>query len=273
MTFTPVKGRFAAWTAMSFRIFVTIRIRMMRPGFWQPQVFLAVRARVRKGSVSMLQEIRELLLDLFYPCQCPGCSRPVPGRVLLCPECRARLLQPRGFVPQGPLQLAVYRVFLYEGGIKSALHGAKFTGREDYLPRLAREMSAALQGRTGMPWQEEGILPPAVIPVPTDPGRRKKRGYDIPEEIFRPWAEKNQLPFLPVLRRIRPTQPQYGLTRTERRENLKGCFALKQGAALPQRAILADDICTSGSTLLEAARVLKRGGVSRVYGLVLAAVE
>lgn len=221
----------------------------------------------------MLQEIRELLLDLFYPCQCPGCSRPVPGRVLLCPECRARLLQPRGFVPQGPLQLAVYRVFLYEGGIKSALHGAKFTGREDYLPRLAREMSAVLQGRTGMPWQGEGILPPAVIPVPTDPGRRKKRGYDIPEEIFRPWAEKNQLPFLPVLRRIRPTQPQYGLTRTERRENLKGCFALKQGAALPQRAILADDICTSGSTLLEAARVLKRGGVSRVYGLVLAAVE
>ncbi|MCH3950660.1 MAG: ComF family protein [Acidaminococcus sp.] len=217
----------------------------------------------------MLQEIKELLLDLLYPCTCPGCGTPVPGRELLCEDCFRFVYAPHILVPELSWRFTAFKVFRYEGGIKTALHGAKFSGREEYLPRLAMALKKGMEPLKDLPWREENVLP-AVIPIPTDPKRRKARGYDIPEEIFRPWTVANGMNFMPVLERTRPTTPQYGLTRKEREENLKDCFAVKKGAALPRAVILVDDILTTGSTLESAARTLRRAGVKRIYALVLA---
>ena len=67
-----------------------------------------------------------------------------------------------------------------------------------------------------------------------------------------------------------PAKPQFNLSPAERKENIRGCFALAPEASMPDMVLLCDDICTTGATLEEAAKVLKQGGVKRVYGLALA---
>ena len=73
------------------------------------------------------------------------------------------------------------------------------------------------------------------------------------------------------LRRIRSTQPQTQLTSEERRKNVRRAFGIVEHATLKGRAVLLiDDVATTGSTLNECARALKKAGVKEVYGLVLA---
>jgi predicted amidophosphoribosyltransferase len=69
-----------------------------------------------------------------------------------------------------------------------------------------------------------------------------------------------------VLERSRETQSQIGLTRHQRRENLRGAFRVKDREKLSGREILlVDDVFTTGTTASECARVLRRAGAARVW--------
>ena len=221
----------------------------------------------------MLSTLFSLLSDLFYPHTCPGCGEGVPGSLALCDRCRDGVYHPRPFHPGSlgcPHLDGLFFLFDYAGAIQEALHKAKFEKREDLLPRLAREWQEGVdrEGRFG--WQLPAEVQLAVTAIPTDPARRKQRGYDVPEEIFRPWAQKRGYRWEALLRRVKATRPQFDLTPAQRKTNIKGCFDLDPQASLPDIVLLCDDICTTGATLEEAAKVLKQGGVKKVYGLALA---
>lgn len=221
----------------------------------------------------MVSTLFSLLSDLFYPHNCPGCGEPVPGPLALCDRCREGVYHPRPFHPDSlgcPHLDGLFFLFDYAGAIQEALHKTKFEKREDLLPRLAREWQAGVAREGRFAWQLPAEVDLGVTAIPTDPVRRKQRGYDVPEEIFRPWALKNGYRWAPLLQRIRPTRPQFSLTPAERKENIRGCFALAPEALMPDIVLLCDDICTTGATLEEAARVLKQGGAQKVYGLALA---
>jgi len=76
------------------------------------------------------------------------------------------------------------------------------------------------------------------------------------------------------LERVKKTKTQVGLTQTERQENIKDAFVLKKQVVLPfknqKQVFLVDDVSTSGATLREAAKVLKKAGVAKVWGITLA---
>ena len=158
----------------------------------------------------------------------------------------------------------------YAGAIQKALWMAKFRGREDLLPRLGEEWLQGLRREQKFAWEFPPGVGLSVTGIPTDPDRRKQRGYDLPEEIFRPWCREAGYRWESLLVRNRPTRSQYGLTPEERKKNLKGCFTLVRQENLPDIVLLCDDICTTGSTMEEGAKTLKQGGVARVYGLALA---
>ncbi len=221
----------------------------------------------------MVSALLSLLSDLFYPHACPGCGEGVPGMLALCGRCRAGVYHPRPFHPGSlgcPHLDGLFFLFDYAGAIQEALHKAKFDKREDLLPRLAREWQEGVEKEDRFSWQLPAEVQLAVTAIPTDPARRKQRGYDVPEEIFRPWARKSGYRWAALLQRVRSTRPQFDLTPAERKANIQGCFALAPEAVLPDIVLLCDDICTTGTTLEEAARVLKQGGVKKVYGLALA---
>jgi predicted amidophosphoribosyltransferase len=78
-----------------------------------------------------------------------------------------------------------------------------------------------------------------------------------------------------VLLRTKPTPPQVGLTREQRRENVAGAFALaedRKTRIAGSKVVLIDDVITSGATAGACARTLKRGGAARVDVLALALV-
>lgn len=143
------------------------------------------------------------------------------------------------------LSASGWAVFLfdYAGAIQEALHRAKFQKREDLLPRLAKEWQEGLAREGRFAWQLPAEVQLAVTAIPTDPVRLRQRGYDVPEAVFRPWAQQAGYPWATLLRRVKATRPQFSLSPTERRKNLKGCFALAPGAALPDIVLLCEQRC------------------------------
>jgi predicted amidophosphoribosyltransferase len=67
-----------------------------------------------------------------------------------------------------------------------------------------------------------------------------------------------------VLQRLRPTDAQTELDAAARRRNVRGAFTVRKGIPLPPHVAVLDDVMTTGATLAECARVLKRAGVVRV---------
>lgn len=158
--------------------------------------------------MTMWQVLKELILAIFYPHYCPACHEEVEGPGLLCEACRRSTYAP------GYLELkketvphldAVYRLYRYEGGVKRALHGLKYEKRRDYLDRMGEEVlhhEADLEPLfTGNPF---------VVALPTDPKRRKTRGYEIPPAIFGPYLKKHAMILTQALCGRRPQNRSMG---------------------------------------------------------------
>jgi len=74
-----------------------------------------------------------------------------------------------------------------------------------------------------------------------------------------------------ALRRVRWTEPQAGLSAAERAENIRGAFAVAEPARVAgRRVLLVDDVYTTGSTVTECARELKRAGATAVFVVTVA---
>jgi len=114
-------------------------------------------------------------------------------------------------------------------------------------------------------------LPPlALLPIPLHRSRLRARGYNQALELARDLGDQLGLPVLvDTLIRSRPTAPMPSLDLVARRRNVRGSMAI--GAQpVPPRIALIDDVMTSGATLNEAAKVLKRAGAQWVECWVLA---
>lgn len=111
---------------------------------------------------------------------------------------------------------------------------------------------------------------PILIPIPLSRFKLRKRGYNHAEILAKNLGKRLGLSVQNSLKRIKETKPQYGLKREERVRNIRGAFAMKPGQNKYKTTLLIDDIVTTGSTLLEAANILKRNGFEKVYGVILA---
>lgn len=110
-------------------------------------------------------------------------------------------------------------------------------------------------------------------PVPLSGKKFKKRGYNQSEILAKKLAFRFNLEFIDPLERIKDTKTQVGLKLKERRGNVKGAFEIRKNFKTSLKnsgVLLVDDIVTTGSTLLEAGKVLKRQGAQKVIGITLA---
>ncbi|MBI2613975.1 MAG: ComF family protein [Candidatus Levybacteria bacterium] len=119
---------------------------------------------------------------------------------------------------------------------------------------------------------------PFLVPIPLHKRRLRTRGYNHSQLLAEGLSRKLNLGLLDILERTRDTKSQFGLNLKKRKENIKDAFTLNtkypsaslRAGIIPNTIFLVDDILTTGSTLLEAARILKRSGVKKVWGLTLA---
>ena len=117
-------------------------------------------------------------------------------------------------------------------------------------------------------WQREPCpvdLPQLLLTVPLHRNRLRQRGYNQALELGRPLARELGVPLRhDILQRQRHTPAQTELDAIARRRNVRDAFTLGERIGLPPHVAILDDVMTTGATLAECARVLKRAGVQRV---------
>ena len=190
---------------------------------------------------------------------CPRCGALVPDAdapARLCGDCRV--------VPRPWDAFAFHGE--YAGLLRLLILRYKFQGGLGLGRLLEGFMADALQRHLG-----DKPAPELITPVPLHASRLRGRGYNQSLELCRALAKRRHIPIeLQALRRTRATQQQYRLNIRQRRENIKGAFAADPSLVGGRRALLVDDVMTSGATLEECARALRRAGAAWVGVLVLA---
>lgn len=111
-----------------------------------------------------------------------------------------------------------------------------------------------------------------MVPIPLSEVKLRKRGYNQSEILAKALSKKFKNQTYNLLKRIRDTKTQFKLSKNDREKNMKGIFAIvkSKSSILNQNIFLVDDIVTTGATLKEAAKALKRNGAKKVFGLTLA---
>jgi ComF family protein len=105
-----------------------------------------------------------------------------------------------------------------------------------------------------------------IVPVPLHPARQRERGFNQASLLALALRDRVAAPIKPLLERVRYTTTQTAFDRTERIENLHGAFRLRRKADVRGlRVLLIDDVLTTGATLSECARVLKKAGAVSVF--------
>lgn len=194
---------------------------------------------------------------------CPGCLDDLPHSRHACPRCAIAL--PMEAPPatlcgrcqkKPPAFDAAVTLFHYEEPVRHLLHALKF-GHRHACARLLGELLAARLA----PLPER---PQLIVPVPLHPKRYTERGFNQALELARPLSRHLGIPLdAHHCRRIRATPPQSQLTALQRRRNLRGAFQI-EGDISAQHVAILDDIVTTGATVGELARALKRAGVKKV---------
>jgi len=115
-------------------------------------------------------------------------------------------------------------------------------------------------------------IDPILVPIPLYSSKLKSRGYNQAEILAKGLGKKLNLKVLNCLKRVKKTFSQVGLSQKERKENISGAFSTDSRIAMLEYSsvFLVDDVFTTGSTLNEAAKTLKKTGIKSVWGLTLA---
>jgi ComF family protein len=214
-----------------------------------------------KGEYNGLSFCRSCFLGFnkIHSPLCPICGRPFisqTGKDHPCEDClRGR-----------PFYDTIAAPYLYEGSLMTAIHIFKY-GRKSSLADSLGPLLAHFAETWVHP--SDSFL---AIPVPLHQKRLQERGFNQSLLLARHVAcrLRSKLDFL-SLRRIRYTSPQTGLGKDERRKNVKGAFLLKEPETVKGKTVLlVDDVATTGNTLNECARVLKKAGCKKVFCLTLA---
>ncbi|MDE2925487.1 MAG: ComF family protein [Acidobacteriota bacterium] len=181
-----------------------------------------------------------------------------PGTPRRCANCREQRTFHHSTRAWGP----------YAGTLRKLIHRFKFSGHR----RLAHPLSSLLEKAYRA--RPDPFSPSCLVPVPSHPRRRRKRGFDQTLLLTRTLARRLDLPVFPGLRRSRPTLPQSGLDLKARRRNVRNAFRLRQARRLRgEDLVLVDDILTTGATVREICKVLKRDGkAGRILILTVARV-
>ncbi|MDO8462026.1 MAG: ComF family protein [Deltaproteobacteria bacterium] len=210
------------------------------------------------------------MFSLFFPHRCLACRQPMEGKETLCSGCYSRI----SFIPpdfsfkeEKGLQCGRSVSFL-EGILLDLVHRWKYKGEE----RLGTFFVSLLE-RTTVDFSDRERVD-LILPIPLSPRRLRLRGFNQSFVLARGLAGLLQAPVDPLLLWRRDgIKTQVGLSREERRTNLQEAFFVppkKRSKLRNKRILLVDDVLTTGSTLSEAAHLLKREGAASVSFITLA---
>ena len=206
-----------------------------------------------RSSASPVCSVCEGSLPLLRGPICARCGKPTAVRVSSCRDCAGL---------DGGLA-AVRSAGLHTGGLREIIHSFKYGRRPDLASFLGNLAVKAASGHL--------YRPDMITFIPLWPAQERERGYNQSRLLALEIGRRMGIPVAPLLSKKRKTAPQNSLPLKSRRRNLRDAFAVSRRADISGSSILlVDDVFTTGSTLSEAAKSLRRSGAGRVDGLTVA---
>jgi ComF family protein len=244
----------------------------------------------RKSARIAIKAAAESLFAVLFPSDCRICRSPlttisnlpvcepclaqvVPMDGLLCRVCGEKLFSSFVNTEDGPVcgmcrrakphfrRAVAYGA--YEGALRELIHLFKYNGIKPAGKMLGRLLNQSVA---------EMHLPASfiVIPVPLWSGKRQTRGFNQAEAIAQAFVSLQSASGVQmdtsIMARTRDTASQTGLTRHQRRANVRGAFKVLRPERVKDCTVLiVDDVMTTGTTAGECARVLRRAGAKEVF--------
>lgn len=213
-------------------------------------------AEFRRREAAM--RLLEGTLDLLFPPKCPFCGR-LMEQAGICAVCRQELpwIEDADSLREGADGLRCAGALWYEGSAAEGLRRLKFQGAS-----AAAEPMGALVAQCAARWFSGEF--DTVTWVPVSRKRLRQRGYDQAELLARAACRHWETVPVRLLNKTQDNPAQSGLQEAAaRRANVLGVYE-PAGEIAGKRVLLVDDICTTGATLSECARVLKDAGAASV---------
>jgi predicted amidophosphoribosyltransferase len=194
------------------------------------------------------------------PLLCPSCTRALPWlRRPGCPRCGLPRHRRGGCPAAGAAFALSWAPLAYDGVARDLVGALKFRGALPVAELMAAQVAA------GLPPALRGV--DAVVPVPPHPGRRRRRGFDPAGVLARALAARLELPLAACLARGGGRR-QVGAGEAQRRDPRR--LAVTARGRPPPRALLVDDVHTTGGTLDACARALAAGGTGWIVAVTYA---
>lgn len=228
------------------------------------------------------------ILDLVFPKQCVNCKKlgsylrancftfisfDTDGVCAICDKQSINKLTHPGCKNKYSID-GVFSSVLYKGVCKKLIYNFKY---KPYLTDLRKLLSDLFY--EGLIQKQEfydaikSSQKLILVPIPLFPSRERERGYNQAELLAMDLSKRLGLKTNNLLKRVKKTVSQVGLSKEDRRKNIKGSFEINEdlkSVIKDHYIFLVDDVFTTGSTLIEASKVLKRHGARKVWGLTLA---
>lgn len=204
------------------------------------------------------------LIDLLYPNICPACGVRIDYNGDFCDSCREKLVRYSGdYSIENADETAFFCVYTEEVKAITLKYKKDPCGNTHYA--YAKGIAAVLAEKK---LSDKLDL---ILFVPMTAADKRKRGYNQTELIAKELRYILEKPCLNALVKVRETRSQKSLSGMERRVNVKNAFSAKNPEKLRGKNVLIiDDVCTTGSTLAEAARAIKAAGAEKVYAAAFA---
>jgi ComF family protein len=199
-----------------------------------------------------------MLGSMLVPPLCWACGGVARRREPLCGGCR-RLVRRLGPDPVVLSGVRVWAPMAYAGPARDLVGALKFRGATGVADAMAAQIAANAPAV---------MLDGGLVPVPLHPRRLRRRGYNQAAMIAGALSRRTRLEVTDCLRRTGSAATQVGRDRRERRLGPAGNIELR--AAAPVRALLVDDVATTGATLAACAAALRVAGSIEVAALVFA---
>lgn len=228
------------------------------------------------------------IASLLYPPSCVNCFASVDPDAYLCAACESKAIKiappfcakcsepfegemAAGFTCANCAHRKIYfdaavAAYRSRGLVRRIMLDFKYRYQMHLRHLVGRWLCAAVQDE-----RLRGRHFDLIVPVPLHPARQRERGFNQAALLAQFLGAHCSIPVANALQRLRYTTTQTAFDRAERMENLRDAFRLRKNADVRGlNVLLVDDVLTTGSTLSECARVLKRNKADSVYAVTAA---
>jgi competence protein ComFC len=235
-----------------------------------------------------LKELKDGVLDAVLPAACVSCG--TEGRYIcekceiflveasfICPFCRQASFAGERHVVCAPRHGldGLASIWEYEGAVQRLLHLIKYNGVAHTVEEVVERAcdSMMLDQKRFAAFLSFLFFPDTLVAyVPMHRRKEKHRGFNQTELFANALAKRTKNKVVRLLEKSKETKPQVDLNKEERLYNVQESFVFSARSDLPdiKKVVLVDDIWTTGATMKECCKVLKKAGIQEVWGFTLA---